>query len=264
MNSFVEVRHIIYSYPRNGNNTLNDCSLYMKKGDMLCVLGPNGIGKSTLLNCICGLLVPKQGEVLINNINVNEMTPRSVAQHIGYVQQNQIYSFGYTVIDYVLMGCANNVGLFSKPSKSDHQKAERALQLVGINHIANAVISEVSGGERQLASIARVIAQEPQIILLDEPTSHLDYGNQIRILKLIKTLNKSGYSILMTTHNPDHCIMLNAKVGIFDKTGALNVGTCEQMLTEENLSELFGTQIKMVYAESVKRNTFVFKGIEDG
>ena len=263
MSSFVEVRHIIYSYPGNTNNTLNNCSLYMKKGDMLCILGPNGIGKSTLLNCICGLLVPKQGEILINNLNINKMTPRSIAQHIGYVQQSQIYSFGYTIIDYVLMGRANNVGLFHKPSEYDRKKAEDALKLVGINHIATALITEVSGGERQLASIARVIAQEPQIILLDEPTAHLDYGNQIRILKLIKTLNKRGYSILMTTHNPDHCIMLNARVGIFDKTGTLTVGICEQMLSDDKLSELFGARIRMVYAESVKRNTFVFENIED-
>lgn len=263
MSSFFKICHITYSYPGNKYNTLNDCSLSMKKGELLCILGPNGAGKSTLLNCICGLLTPKQGDIIINNCKISEMTSKNIAKYIGYVQQSQNYSFGYTVIDYVLMGRANNVGLFHKPSDYDCQKAKEAIQLVGIQHLSNAIITEISGGERQLASIARVVAQEPQIILLDEPTSHLDYGNQIRILKLIKTLNKRGYSVLMTTHNPDHCIMLNARVGIFDKAGLLSIGTCEQMLSENILSTIFQAQIKMVYAESVKRKTFVFEGIED-
>lgn len=263
MNSFVEICHIFYAYPGNRNNTLNDCSFSLRKGDMLCILGPNGIGKSTLLNCLCGLLVPKQGVITIDNHKISEMSTRNIARYIGYVQQSQINSFGYTVIDYVLMGRANNVKLFHKPTYFDRKIAEEALQLVGIRHLATEVITEISGGERQLASIARVIAQKPQIILLDEPTAHLDYGNQMKILKLINALSKSGYSILMTTHNPDHCLMLNTRVGIFDKTGSLNVGTCEQMLTESRLSELFKTQIKMVYAKSVKRKTFVLGSIEE-
>lgn len=257
MESLFCANHIAYIYPGNTYYTLSDCTLSINKGDLLCILGPNGSGKSTLLNCLCGLLTPTKGEILLMKKSIHEMSPKSIAQCIGYVPQNQYSAFGYTAMDYVLMGRASTIGLFEKPSKADREVAEEALAVVGIAHLANSFLSEMSGGERQLVSIARVISQKPQIILLDEPTAHLDYGNQIKMLKLIKKLNRYGFFILATTHDPNHCVMLNSQVGILDKTGVLHVGTNEEMLSDDILSKLFGTKIHMVYADIVKRNTFV-------
>lgn len=258
MESFLGANHIAYTYPGNTNYTLSDCTFSVNKGDLLCILGPNGSGKSTLLNCLCGLLTPTMGEILLMGKNIHEMSPKHIAQSIGYVPQSQYSAFGYTVMDYVLMGRAYKIGLFEKPSKIDREIAGEALTVVGIAHLANSFLTEISGGERQLVSIARIITQKPQIILLDEPTAHLDYGNQIKMLKLIKKLNQRGFFVLVTTHNPDHCIMLNSQVGILDKTGVLHVGSSEEMLSDDILSKLFGTKIHMIYADIVKRNTFVF------
>lgn len=262
MQSLLSANHIVYAYPGKSHSVLCGCTLSIKRGDLFCILGPNGSGKSTLLNCLCGLLLPNQGEVLLMDKSIHKLSPKSIARHIGYVSQNQSSAFGYTVMDYVLMGRANMIGLFDRPTKADFEVAKKSLEVVGIACLGNCLLSELSGGERQLVSIARVVAQNPEVIMLDEPTAHLDYGNQIKMLKLIEQLNHHGFSILITTHNPDHCIMLNSQVGILDKTGVLHVGTCEKMLSDDTLSTLLGAEIHMVYADIVKRNTFVLAGLD--
>lgn len=262
MQPLLRADQITYAYPGASHHVLRGCTLSLKKGDLLCVLGPNGSGKSTLLNCLCALLMPEQGEVLFMDKNIHKSSLKSIAQHIGYVAQNPSSAFGYTVMDYVLMGRACKIELFDRPDKADRKAAKEALEAVGIDRLANCLLSEISGGERQLVSIARVIAQNPEIIMLDEPTAHLDCGNQIKMLKLIAQLNHHGFTILVMTHNPDHCVMLNSQVGILNKTGTLRTGSCGAMLSDDTLSALLGTKIHMVYADIVKRNTFVPAGLD--
>ena len=260
MNSFIEVQDLSFSYPGNTAYVLKGLSCSLQRGEMLCVLGPNGTGKSTLLSCLCGLLKPRTGTVLVEGENIHGLPARTVSRKIGYVQQLQSNNLGYTTLDYVLTGRAFSVGLFQRPTESDRALALDAMDLLGISHLSETQLSELSGGERQMVSIARVITQGPEIVLLDEPTSFLDYGNQIKILHLIQELNKANYTIILTSHNPDHCILLQAKVGILDKTGNFLVGTSDQILTDTRLSHLYETPIKMVYATPVNRNTFVFAG----
>ena len=253
MSHIIDIRKISFRYPQSIRVILKDCSLPVDKGELVSILGPNGAGKSTLLNCACGLLLPQTGEVLINGRNIRDLEQKEIAKSVGYVQQNQKSSFAHSVFDYVLMGRACNVGFFRKPSAQDYKIAEEALEMMHISNIAESAITEISGGERQQAAIARAVAQQPEVILFDEPTSHLDYGNQIRTLRLIRDLQDRGFAIVMTTHNPDHCMMLGGKVAILDRNGFLENGFVSEVLTEDKLRSVYNTKLHLEYVEAVGR-----------
>ena len=257
MEQIVCVNNIDFTYPTGRNKILNGCSLTLRQGELISILGPNGAGKSTLLNCACGLLTPQGGSVLLNGENIKGMDPKKIARVIGYVQQNQKSAFGYSVFNYVLMGRANSVGLFQRPSKEDEEMAHDVLATMGISHLADAPITEISGGERQQAAIARAVVQKPQAIFFDEPTAHLDYGNQVHTLHLIASLRDKGFAVIMTTHNPDHCMMLGGNVAILDKDGRLETGKYNEILTEERLKTVYNADLRLTYVDDVKRITCI-------
>lgn len=155
------------------------------------------------------------------------------------------------------MGRTPYIGAFAKPSKKDYQIADEALERLGISHLRDKAYTEISGGERQQVAIARVITQQPQIILLDEPTAHLDYGNQYRVVQMVKELSKEGYALLMTTHNPDHAIILDGKVAILNREGVLGVGQAAETLNAATLTKLYGLHVKTVYDNDANRNVCV-------
>ena len=139
------------------------------------------------------------------------------------------------------------IGAFTTPSAEDYRIADEALERMGITHLRDKPYTEISGGERQQVTIARVIAQQPQLILLDEPTAHLDYGNQHRVVQMIRKLAAEGYAVIMTTHNPEHAIILNGKVAILNREGVLSVGQAAETLNAETLSKLYRLSIKTIY-----------------
>ena len=253
MEHIIEVREAVFAYPGSRRKVLDGCSLSVDKGELISILGPNGAGKSTLLNCACGLLTPQSGAVLLNGRDIRSVEPKDIAKVIGYVQQNQQSTFAYTVFHYVLMGRACNIGLFRKPTKQDEDEVWQVLSSMGIAHLADASVTEISGGERQQAAIARAIVQNPQVIFFDEPTAHLDYGNQINTLRLIASLRDKGFAVIMTTHNPDHCMMLGGKVAILDRQGILETGNVSDILTEDRLKRVYHTELRLSYVEDVKR-----------
>jgi len=253
MDNIVSVNNIEFTYPSGRRKILAGCSLSIKEGELVSILGPNGAGKSTLLNCACGLLSPQSGDILLNGKNIKEMDPRQIAKVIGYVQQNQKSVFGYTVFSYVLMGRASSVGLFQRPRKEDEEMVYEVLASMGIAHLADIPITEISGGERQQAAIARAVVQQPQAVFFDEPTAHLDYGNQVNTLRLIASLQDKGFAVIMTTHNPDHCMMLGGKVAILDRQGILETGNVSDILTEERLKRVYNTELRLSYVEDVQR-----------
>lgn len=155
------------------------------------------------------------------------------------------------------MGRTPYIGTFSKPSKEDYMIAEESLERMNILHLKDKAYTEISGGERQQVTIARALTQQPKLILLDEPTAHLDYGNQYRVVQMVKELAKEGYAVIMTTHNPDHAIILDGKVAILDKNGVLGVGHAADTLNKEMLSSLYNLNIKTVYDEDAKRNVCI-------
>lgn len=263
MGSIVSVLNIEFAYPSGRRKILDGCSLSLKEGDLLSILGPNGAGKSTLLNCACGLLSPQSGEVLLNGKNIKGMEPRQIAKVIGYVQQNQKSVFGYSVFNYVLMGRASSVGLFQRPTKDDEDMVRDVLASMGIGHLADIPITEISGGERQQAAIARAVVQQPQAVFFDEPTAHLDYGNQVNTLKLIASLREKGFAVIMTTHNPDHCMMLGGNVAILDRHGFLETGAVVDILTEERLKRVYNTELRLSYVNEVHRIACIPYGLAD-
>jgi iron complex transport system ATP-binding protein len=151
------------------------------------------------------------------------------------------------------MGRAPRIGLFQKPRAEDEAAAFGALRALSIDHLAENPYTEISGGERQQATIARALAQQPQAILFDEPTAHLDYGNQHRILRLIRSLADQGYGIVITTHNPDHALLLGGRAAILDREGSLNVGDSEEIITEARLKTVYNTELRLLHIKELSR-----------
>lgn len=252
----LDVQNLSFHY--TGSRTIfHNVSFSLDKGEVLSILGANGAGKSTLLNCIANLFRPSSGQILLDGRPMSSMSMTEVARLIGYVPQVHIPFYSYTVREFTVMGRTPYIGAFSTPSREDYRIADEALDRMRISHLRDKAYTEISGGERQQVTIARALTQQPKIILLDEPTSHLDYGNQYRVVQMIKELSQEGYALLMTTHNPDHAIILDGKVAILDRNGVLGVGQAADTLTSETLTRLYGLKVKTYYDEDAGRNVCV-------
>lgn len=252
----LEVNDLSYRYNKS-RTIFHDVNFSLDKGEVLSILGTNGAGKSTLLNCVSGLFQPASGEIRLDGTPMSTMSMRDIAQVVGYVPQIHTPTYAYSVLEFTVMGRTPYIGMFSKPSAEDYRIAEEALEKMNILHLRDKAYTEISGGERQQVTIARVIAQQPKLILLDEPTAHLDYGNQYRVVQMVKQLAAQGFALIMTTHNPDHAIILNGKVAVLNREGVLGVGHAAQSLTNEMLSTLYGLNIKTVFDEDAQRNVCV-------
>lgn len=251
--SLLDVEALTFAYP-GGEPVLQEVSFSLEAGQILSIIGPNGAGKSTLLHCLIGQLTPTSGRVLVQGCSLNRMPRREIARFIGYVPQDQNPVFGYDVRTFVVMGRTPYISTFRMPSKEDYRRADAAIEEMGIGHLADRPCTEVSGGERQQAAIARVVVQEPRIVILDEPTSALDFGNQVRALHMVERLSEQGYGVIMTTHNPDHAIMVGGKVAALNRQGQLTVGPVTEIISPSRLSEMYQVAVKVPYVEEVERN----------
>lgn len=256
-----EVENICFRYPGYEREVLNGASLSLRKGEILCILGPNGAGKTTLLSCMAGLLKPDSGSVRLCGRDLSGMSEKEIAKLVGFVPQMHVPSFDYRVIDFVLMGRAPHTGLFSRPTAGEEQKCMEVLENMGLDHIAFKSYLDISGGERQQLLIARAIIQSPEAILFDEPTAHLDYGNQHRALSRIKQMASEGYSVVITTHNPDHALLLGDQAAVVSKEGRVIQGSVSDILTEERLSEVYGMDIRIRYIEELGRTACLVPGL---
>lgn len=261
MEGVFKVDNISYHYPETTRNVLKGISLSLELGQVLSILGPNGAGKSTLLNCMAGLCRPQYGEMKLDGKPIFELTPREVAREIAYVRQVQAPYFSYNIFQFVLMGRAPYVPFFSRPSKEDEEIVWDAINKIGIAHLVDKYYTEISGGERQQCVIARAIAQQPRVIMFDEPTAFLDFGNQVKVLRLIKEMAEQGYAIVMTTHNPDHVLLLDDTVAVLDCNGYFNTGKTAKILSENTLSELYDTDVRLVHVAEIGRDAAVYGGI---
>ena len=252
----LEVNNLSFHYVR-GREIFHDVSFSLEKGEVLSIIGNNGAGKSTLLNCVAGLFRPSKGRIRLVDKEMSHMSMAEIARHIAYVPQIHQAVNAYTVREFVVMGRTPYIGTFARPGKKDYEIADEAIERMNIGKLADKLVTEISGGEKQQACIARALTQQPKLILLDEPTNHLDYGNQYRTINMIKGLSEEGYAVAMTTHNPDHAIVMGGKVAILDKNGDLKIRYANESLTGEVLSELYQLKIKTVYDEDAKRNVCV-------
>ncbi len=194
--------------------------LKLATGEVLALLGPNGGGKTTLLKTLLGLIKPKAGEVRLGGAPLARISIRERARNIAYVPQVHVGTFAFTVETVVLMGRSAHTNLFSRPSAHDREVAQSALARFGIAALSARPYTEISGGERQLVLLARALSQEPQFIVLDEPTASLDFGNQGKVMREIKALAASGHGVLFTTHDPNHALRAA------DRAFLLRDGTC--------------------------------------
>lgn len=232
-------------------------SFSLGEQEVLCILGPNGIGKSTLIRCLANLYPLCAGSIRLHDRDIQSLNYRDVARVIGYVPQAHEITFPFSVREFVLMGRAPHLGLFASPGKEDHAKADEAIGLVGIRKIADKPVNEISGGEYQLAMIARALAQEPEVLLLDEPTSHLDFGNQIRVLEIIDRLARDGLSVIMSSHFPDHAFLTSNNVAIMQHGSFMAYGLAEEVVTETNLKATYGVDVSITYSHDVERHVCV-------
>ena len=222
-------------------------------GQAVCLLGPNGCGKTTLLNCMHGIYPPDSGAILLEGRPVHRMRPRELARKMGYVFQEHTAPFTYLVLEVIRMGRAPHLGPFESPSSRDTDKAVAIMESIGIAHLKDKRYTEISGGERQLVLIARALAQEPEIILLDEPTSHLDLRNQALILGMINHLVRRGLTVVMTSHFPNHALFLSCRVALMSRGGIKAVGDTREVMTEENLSRIYGLRVSMYAVDDPRR-----------
>ncbi|MBB3612589.1 ABC transporter ATP-binding protein [Rhizobium sp. BK602] len=212
-----------------------DLDLDLKAGEIAAILGPNGRGKSTLLRVMAGLLKPRSGRLHLN-------------AHTGFVPQEFAGSFPYSVLDVVLMGRARHIALFDMPGKSDREKAMEALSATGMADHAHRDINALSGGERQLVLIARALAGENAVLLLDEPASALDLKNQEVVLSLLAALaDDSKLAIALTTHQPNHAVAVADKVLLMLDHAETIFGTVKDVMTEANLEALYGIPIRSAH-----------------
>ena len=246
-----------YFYPKKGrakgerqflyNNNIN---FELHPGEILSILGPNGAGKTTMLKCMMGLLKWEHGETLLNGEPLSKMSQKEVWRKIGYVPQASRMTFSYSILDLVTMGRAVYIGAFAQPSKKDRELALECLDLVGIAHLADQPCTAVSGGELQLALIARTLVAEPEILVLDEPESHLDIHKQKIILQTIKKLVKErGLACVINTHYANHAFYFGDKVLMVAKDQPVITGQVSDIMTEENILSYFHIEVKRLRHE---------------
>lgn len=250
-NNFYEVKNISFSY--DGNEIFSDISFSIEKRDVLCILGPNGTGKTTLIKCLNGLHEIDSGEILIKGKNIKKLSFKEISRNIGYIPQNHTPSFPFKVIDVVLMGRAPYLNLFDSPRKKDMEIALNSLKTLGIDNLKDKEYTNLSGGEMQLVFLARILCQQPDILILDEPTSHLDFGNQIKLLEIIDNLAESGLSIIMSSHFPDHAFLSSNKVAIMKDGCFIDFGSPNEVITEENLKKAYSIDVKLIELENKRK-----------
>ena len=253
-----EIRDLHFRYPGTDREVLSGVELRIEKGDVLSILGPNGAGKSTLLGCMMHLLQPTAGTILVDGSSVADMSARQLAAKVSFVPQNVHPAFGYSVAEFVTMGRAPMISALRHPGAEDRRAAMETLEKMGIADLADRPLTEISGGEMQQATIARAIVRKPEVILFDEPTAHLDFGNQLRTLRVIKRLSEEGYTVVITTHNPDHAILLKGRAAILDRNGKITSGAADEIVTEENLSRIYQSEIKIRYFEETDRRVCLY------
>lgn len=240
----IEVQHLSFSYgPRQ---VLKDISFSVDKGEFLSILGPNGVGKSTLFRCMLGLLSGYTGNVIVDGVNARRFSVPEAAKHIAYIPQSSRPIFNYSVFDIVLMGRSSSLSPFRSPDKQDNDRCRWALDKVGISHLARRCYHRLSGGEQQLVLIARALVQDAPILMLDEPTANLDFGNQLLVLQQARSLAQEGYTVIQTTHHPEQSYLFSDRILAVQNGQVLTQGTPAQVLTQETMKLLYGVDVDVV------------------
>lgn len=242
MEEMVSVDSLHFKY--NNNLVLKDMTFNVNKGDFLCILGPNGSGKSTLLKTITSILNPCRGKVQIFGKDINRYKSKELSKKMAFVPQNINIEYDFKVHDIILMGRSPFINKFSKESKTDFEIVDYAMEITDTVYLKDRFINEISGGERQRVIIARALAQETELIVLDEPTSSLDINHQIEILDLLYRLNKEkNKTIIMVMHDINLAARFSNKILLINDGSIVKLGNPKEVITKEVFEQIYHMDI---------------------
>ena len=248
------LKNVRFGYTEE-NAVLDSLSLKIEPARITAILGPNGAGKTTLLNTILGYLKPQTGQVLLDGQSIAHYSKRQLSQIIGLVPQAEHFPFNFTAFEYILLGRTPYMGIFNMPREADFQAAGEIVDLLKISHLKNRPVEELSGGEQQLVLLARALAQEPKILLLDEPTTHLDLGNNATILNALKALAQQNVTVVFSTHDPQATVYCADQLVLMKAGHVLSAGSLEAIMNSGSLTQLYGVDIQV---EKVDNHRVVF------
>ena len=239
----IRIEDLRFSY--GTHEVLKGVSFDAGRGQFLSVLGPNGVGKSTLFRCMLGLQTPTGGRVTVDGRDIATMTAAELARAMAYIPQSHNPVFNYSVLDMVLMGTTCQLGRFAAPGRAQEKMALAALERMGITHLKDRGFNRISGGERQLVLLARAIAQQAKILVMDEPSANLDFGNKLRVMKTVKGLTEDGYTVIQSTHDPDQAFLYSDRILALHAGQVLAFGTPRNVMNEELISRLYGVDVEV-------------------
>ncbi len=241
------VENLSFSYGQRA--VLHQLSFTAQAGELLAILGPNGVGKTTLFKCVMGQARRYEGRILADGADLSALSPRARAHRVAAIPQAHPLSFRYSAFDMVLMGTSHGLSPFAVPGERERAAARTAMERVNIPHLAERPFDHLSGGEQQLVFIARAIAQQAKILLMDEPTASLDYGNRLHVLSVARDLAKDGYTVLLSTHDPQHALWFADRALALQEGRMLALGGPREVLTPALLEALYGRRIELVETE---------------
>ena len=236
---------ITFGYSRRAPPVVAELDIQLGRGRTTAILGPNGAGKTTLVALALGWLTPWRGEVTLAGRPLPAFSRRELGRLMALVPQGEHIPFEYSVLEYVLLGRAPHLPSLAMPTEDDDAAAAAALRTAGIADLAHRSLLALSGGERQLVLLARALAQQPSLLLLDEPTAHLDLRNKTRLIGVIRDLKRHGVTIVMTSHEPEVVLAVADDVVLMGPGHVLAAGTLDAVLTADNLSRAYGIPVRI-------------------
>lgn len=252
----LEIKNLTFSYDKH--IVFKDLNFKLESPDVLSILGPNGIGKTTLIKCLLGIKKKTSGEILIDGKKIEGFNKKDFYSFVAYLKQGGKETSIYTVLDTVLLGLASQINPLLKPKDSDIEKVNNILKELGIYHLREKYVSKLSGGEAQMVFMARALVREPEILILDEPESNLDYRNQLLMLDTIDRLKSHGKLIIFNTHYPEHALRYSNKVLLLNNNYQYKFGNTTDIITKENIEETY--KIKAAVGE-LKDGDTIYKDI---
>ncbi|MBR3288153.1 MAG: ABC transporter ATP-binding protein [Lachnospiraceae bacterium] len=252
----LEIKNLSFAYDKQF--IFKDLNFSLESPSVLSILGPNGIGKTTLIKCLLGIKKKTEGEILFDGKDIDKFEKKDFYSFVAYLKQGGKETSIYTVLDTVLLGLASQINPLLKPKDSDIEKVNNMLEELGIYHLKDKYVSKLSGGEAQMVFMARALVREPEILILDEPESNLDYRNQLLMLDTIDRLKSRGKLIIFNTHYPEHALRYSNKVLMLNKNYKYKFGNTADIITKENIEETY--RIKAAVGE-LKDGDTMYKDI---
>jgi iron complex transport system ATP-binding protein len=244
----LEVKDLGFAYDKQP--VLSGVSFTAESGDLIALLGPNGVGKSTLMRCMLGFEKKFSGSISIEGKDIKQLTDKQRAKIVAYIPQSSSQVYNFSVLELVLMGSASRLAMFAQPGKKESAEAMATLDSLGIAHLAHRGCGQISGGEYQLALLARALLQQARILLMDEPTSSLDYGNQFKVMERISNLASRDFIVLFSAHDPNQVLRFANRALILENGSLSSDGKPVEVMNAEALSELYGITVGRYFVGS--------------